>query len=163
MTHRNYSKFAGSIFFCVSQVCSGDTPIPPSISCQSDPRRTPTPCFAEWFHPAGLRSVLVKRCLRLRCLRPHNLCSCPLRGVKLPASNSTSVFESTSNSDGIHCFLAGRRGRLMPVAGLVPTAGGISNSEGQSEYCFARAAGKERHCNRLMMPTPADFDEIAPA
>ena len=51
----------------------------------------------------------------------------------------------------------------MPVAGLMTTGDGNVTSAGQSEYCFARTAGKDRHCNRFMMPTPADFDEIAPA
>ena len=35
----------------------------------------------------------------------------------------------------------------MPVAGLMTTGDGNVTSVGQSEYCFARAAGKERHCN----------------
>ena len=143
-------------------------PYPLQFPASPTPAIPPPPCFAEWFHPAGLHTVLLKRCLRLWCLRlwclrPHNLCSCPLRGVKLPASNSTSVIGSTSNSDGVQFCRAGRRGRLMPVAGLMAPAGGNSNSAGQSEYCFARTAGKERHCNRLMMPKSPDFNEISPA
>ena len=87
----------------------------------------------------------------------------PLRGLQLLESNRTSLFGSTSNSNGIRFCRAGRRGRLMPVAGLMTTGDGNVTSAGQSEYCFARTAGKDRHCNRFMMPTPADFDEIAPA
>ena len=51
----------------------------------------------------------------------------------------------------------------MPVAGLMTTGDANVTSAGQIEYCFARTAGKDRHCNRLMMPTTTDFDEIAPA
>ena len=53
-------------------------PAPLSISCQSDPRRTPTPLICRMVPSHPLRSVLLKRCLRLWCLRPHNLCLCLL-------------------------------------------------------------------------------------